>query len=381
MPVHLVADSARSDSTRAPRALHIGLVNNMPDSALKATERQFFSLLEAGAGDTVVNLSLYALPEVPRSDTSKRHIRRFYSSVEALWDARLDGLILTGAEPRTASLRHEPYWNSMVRVLDWAEQNTHSAICSCLAAHAAVLHLDGIERRKFREKRFGVFQFDVADAHFLTAGIDSRIELPHSRWNDIAGQDLASHGYSILTKNADGGVDAFLRQRKSLFVFLQGHPEYEADTLLREYRRDIGRYLKRESDRYPAMPRDYFDSDARQLLASFENRVRSDRSGESAADFPTARLSKRVSAPWRAMATQLYRNWLAFLQRNQGLQQTAPRIGARGERGFSLSETAAFRSSFLKPARHDARLATGLLDRLGEPGIRAAARGVLPLER
>ena len=53
----------------------------------------------------------------------------------------------------------------------------------------------------------------------------------------------------MLTRSADAGVDTFIKQRKKLFVFFQGHPEYESDTLLREYRRDMGRYFRGETTR------------------------------------------------------------------------------------------------------------------------------------
>src|SRR5579872_1754059 len=156
---------------RSAGCIDIGLLNNMPDGALHSTERQFFTLLNAAAGGVVVRLSLFALPEVPRSDSAQDHIRRFYSGIGDLWSRRLDGLIITGTEPRTANLRDEPYWGSMTRVLDWAAENTHSTICSCLAAHAAVLHLDGIERRRLADKRFGLFQCNPACSHPLTTAI------------------------------------------------------------------------------------------------------------------------------------------------------------------------------------------------------------------
>ncbi len=41
------------------------------------------------------------------------------------------------------------------------------------------------------------------------------------------------------------------------FVFLQGHPEYESDSLAREHRRDLGRYLRGETDAKPPTPKGY----------------------------------------------------------------------------------------------------------------------------
>ena len=73
----------------------------------------------------------------------------------------------------------------------------------------------------------------------------------------------------MLTRSANAGVDTFIKQQKKLFVFFQGHPEYESDTLLREYRRDVGRYIKGEAPRYPLMPRSYFNETTVDELAAF----------------------------------------------------------------------------------------------------------------
>ena len=44
------------------------LVNNMPDTAFCATERQFVGLLDAGSGCEAVVLTRYAMAGVPRGD-------------------------------------------------------------------------------------------------------------------------------------------------------------------------------------------------------------------------------------------------------------------------------------------------------------------------
>src|SRR5258708_591775 len=139
-----------SDAT----CLDIGLLNNMPDAALQSTERQFLTLIDAVAGGIVVRLSLYALPDVPRTDWGRHHVGSFYSGIENLWDSHLDGLIVTGTEPRTPNLMNEPYWGSLIRVLEWAEQSTDSTVLSCLGAHPPLLPIDGIRRLLLRDKRF-----------------------------------------------------------------------------------------------------------------------------------------------------------------------------------------------------------------------------------
>jgi homoserine O-succinyltransferase len=304
----------------SPTYIDIGLINNMPDAALDATVRQFRALLGAASDDVVVRLTLYTLPEVPRSDFG-RHQVSGYSDISELWDSHLDGLIVTGAEPRAADLEDEPYWGSLTRVLEWAECHTHSTILSCLAAHAGILHIDGIARRPLGDKRFGVFECMRVSDHPLTAAAPSRLQMPQSRWNEIPEEALLACGYRVLTRSEDAGVDSFVKQRKSLFVFFQGHPEYDAMTLLLEYRRDIGRFLRCERDTYPTMPHGYFDQETVAALTALRERALADRREELLAEFPTAMAAGKVTNTWRSTAESLYRNWLLYIraQKEQGL--------------------------------------------------------------
>jgi homoserine O-succinyltransferase/O-acetyltransferase len=295
-----------------PNCIDIGLVNNMPDAALDATERQFRALLGAAAKDIAVRVTLYSLPEVPRTEFGRRQVSR-YSHLDELWSRRHDGLIVTGTEPVAADLEDEPFWGSLTRVLEWAEEHTYSTILSCLAAHAGILHLDGIARRPLGDKRFGVFECVRASDHPLIAGAPGRLQMPHSRWNEIPEEALLACGYRVLTRSDDAGVDAFVKQRKSLFVFFQGHPEYEATTLLLEYRRDIGRFLRRERDGYPPMPHGYFDPEIVEALTALRERALIDRREELLAEFPIATAARKVTNNWRSMAESLYHNWLLYL--------------------------------------------------------------------
>jgi homoserine O-succinyltransferase len=303
--------------------LTIGLINNMPDAALQATERQFVALLGAAADTFVVRLRPYALPEVPRTDWGRQHVSRFYAPLEELWGSRLEGLIVTGSEPRTPNLMDEPYWGTLTRILEWAEHHTHSSIWSCLAAHAALLYLDGIDRRPLDDKRFGVFECVRVAEHPLTAGAPARLRVPHSRWNEPPEDALTACGYRVLTRSDEAGVDAFVKQRKSLFVFFQGHPEYEAHTLLLEYRRDIKRFLTRERETYPPMPHGYFDDETAEALTALREHALVDRREELLAQFPTGRAAGTVTNTWRPAATHVYRNWLLYLcaQKARGLKR------------------------------------------------------------
>jgi len=294
--------------------LEIGLVNNMPSQAMEATERQFRTLLDRASERMAVRLSCFALPDVPRSAEGLQRISSVYSRIDELWNGKLDGIIVTGAEPVTVDLAQEPFWGNLRTLMDWAEHNTHSSVWSCMAAHAAVLHVDGIKRQHLAKKLSGVFDSTSVPGNPLTAGLPAQVRIPHSRWNDIPEASLAGAGYRILLRSEQAGVDAFAKSRKSLFVLIQGHPEYEADTLLLEYRRDVRRFLRGQSETYPRMPRNCFEERDAALLTAMRERALKDRREALLADFPCASLAARVKNTWAPAAIRVYSNWLLHLR-------------------------------------------------------------------
>lgn len=298
---------------RRSRNLTIGLINNMPDSALEATERQFATLLDSASGEVTIRLQLYSLRGVPRKGVSADRVCEFYSSTEDLFDTQLDGLIVTGREPLTPNLRDEPYWDAFTNVLDWARNNTYSTVWSCLAAHAAVLYEDDIQRIKSARKHFGVFDCESVASHPLTAGLPSRFKIPHSRWNGLPEKELIARGYDVLSRASGAGVDIFAKQHKSLFVFLQGHPEYESNTLLLEYQRDIGRFFRTEMTTYPLTPRGYFDADSQLRLEELQRE--SDIAQQQGLQVKASEIlgSATPESSWHSAATCIYRNWLGYI--------------------------------------------------------------------
>lgn len=308
-PMPVASPSARS---RAAAPILIGLINNMPDSALEETEGQFCRLLSAAAGPGVVRLRLSYLPEVPRSSVARRVLDERYWPLDDLLSGPLDALIVTGTEPRANSLRDEPYWKRLVEVLTWAGAHTVSSIWSCLAAHAAVLHLDGVERRRLPQKLCGVFSHVVAE-HPLTAGLATPLATPESRWNDLPPAALAAAGYTLLSQSPETGADAFVKQGRSLLVFFQGHPEYEDRTLLKEYQRDVRRFLAGVLARYPALPAGYLPAEALAPLRAFEAAAVADRNAVRIEDFPYADVATRVADRWSAAAVKIYANWLSLV--------------------------------------------------------------------
>jgi len=309
--------------------LTIGLINNMPDSALRATERQFSRLLQSAADSVHIRLHCFTLRSVRRSPEARWHIDREYGDIADLGRLPIDGLIVTGAEPVAERLPEEPYWRELTEVIDWAKSNTRSTIWSCLAAHAAVLHLDGIERHRLPAKCSGIYDCLATTDHWLTRGAPQPLKVAHSRLNELREGELADCGYQILTRSNEAGVDSFARQMQSRFIFLQGHPEYDALSLQREYMRDIARFLTGERTDFPCIPRFYFDAETEQVLARFEGRARAEREPTLAAELPGLTLRPDFAAG--AAATVLFRNWVGFLAKTAKAEMRArgDRRGAR----------------------------------------------------
>jgi homoserine O-succinyltransferase/O-acetyltransferase len=302
--------------------LRIALVNNMPDSALEDTEAQFIELLKAAALDFDVALTPFSIPTVPRGEKAQKRISDVYFKLADLLGSRFDGVIVTGTEPRQPDLRLEPYWNELAGVMDWAEECSHSAILSCLSAHAGVLHSDGISRLRLDDKRFGVFPESKVARHPLTESLSSPVYFPHSRWNDLSNGELVAAGYTVLTCADHVGVGLFAKEKKSsLFVYFQGHPEYAERTLLKEYRRDVRRFLLGERETYPSLPRGYFDVHAEELFNSFKAEALQNRSEKMMSLFPGDGSAITPKKTWHHSSVTIYKNWLHYLANKRSQSQ------------------------------------------------------------
>lgn len=295
---------------RNPQAVHVALVNNMPDAAMRATELQFARLLKAAAGSLDVRLRLFSLGTIARGEETRSRMAGFYDDAAFLPAANIDALIITGAQPVTPDLRQESYWRELTQLIDWAQTGTVSTLFSCLAAHGAVLHLDGIERRPLPQKLSGIYDSSRAEDDPLFFSTRPAVPVPHSRKNDIAEGDLAGKGYRVLSRLSNGQVDIFTRELpgQSRFVFFQGHPEYDPGTLGREYLRDMTRFVRGETAETPVLPENYFDRATEDRLS--ELRPRSEADLARCQEIVTDALPRQA---WRNNTVKLFGNWLTLV--------------------------------------------------------------------
>ncbi len=297
-----------------PAELVIGLVNNMPSAARRATEQQFVGLLTTASQTVGIPIRLFVVGSLLSSSKDTLHVVR---------QARPDGLIVTGAEPRSAAIADEPLLPALAELVDWAAAHTLSTIWSCLAAHAAVFRMDGISRMRLPRKLSGVFTCTRAADHPLLTGAPFGWPVPHSRCNTLDEAALLGKGYTILSRAPRVGADSFIKQtRASLFLLLQGHLEYGPDVLFSEFHRDVKRFLAGRLDRYPDTPEDYFDPDVVHALGRLREQACRTPSPDVLATLEAA-ITVAPRQVWHAPAMRLYARWLSYLMEQKAAQTNA----------------------------------------------------------
>jgi homoserine O-succinyltransferase/O-acetyltransferase len=298
------------------RPITVALVNNMPDSAFLDTENQFRGKA-LGSDAAPVKVELYTIREIPRSDKVARLIEERYRGLDELWTRPPDALIVTGTEPTQIQMRFEPYWPYLARLLEWAADRVPTTLLSCLASHASILLFDGIDRIPRLVKCSGVYEGTVEDpSDPLSAGLPAVFPIPHSRVNEVPQTSLVNAGYRIVVGSGSGDAGwsvAAREQGRGLFVLCQGHPEYGTLSLLREYRRDVRRYLfGRGALPYPRLPEGYLGEEAVETLTEFEHRAQAVDADprELWPTFPFDEVAATVENTWASASATLYANWL-----------------------------------------------------------------------
>jgi homoserine O-succinyltransferase len=288
------------------RELHIGFLNMMPDAALQATERQFIRLV--GGCNRIAQFFVYpfSLPGLPRESDALTYIERYYSRF---------ALIVTGANVANPALDQEPFWDPLMEVVDWARGHVASTLCSCLATHAMLKRFYHVERQPLPEKRWGVYSHRVVvPEHPLLREINTRFDVPHSRYNDITRDQLEAAGLTVLAESEDGGVHMAVSPDQFRLIFFQGHPEYDTNSLLKEYKREVFHYLNGELPAPPPHPRHYFPDTAAEVADRFVREAeRALRKDLPIPDFLEAEIEPQLDNTWGDTAKAIINNWLGLV--------------------------------------------------------------------
>jgi len=297
------------------RELHIGFLNMMPDAALAATERQFIRLV--GSSNPIAQFYVYpfSIPELARGEKAQAHIAKYYFEFDDLAKAGLDALIITGANVINPSLDKEPFWEPLIDIVRWAENNVASVFCSCLATHALVKHYHGLDRHHLGRKVWGVYSHGITYAtHPLLRDVNTRFDAPHSRYNDISREQFESAGCQVLAESPGIGVHLAVSPDQFRTVYFQGHPEYAAISLLKECKREVNRFIHGERRHHPRVPENYFTAEGQALAeAHIAAVIAAVESQQPPPDFPEAELQQHADNTWGDTGKAIVNNWLGLV--------------------------------------------------------------------
>ncbi len=298
------------------RELHIGLLNMMPDAALQVTEQQFMRLIGSSNQIAQIYVHPFSVPGLSRSPETQAYIDQYYTTFEQLQTEGLDALILTGANVSNPRLEMEPFWEPLTRVMEWAAEQVTSVLCSCLATHSLMKYRYDVDRQLLPQKKWGVFSYRVAKAeHPLLRDINTRFDVPHSRYNTITHEQFEGAGLTILIDSPEDGVHMAVSPDQFRNIYLQGHPEYHINSLLKEYKREVVRYLNDERDR-PPYPENYFSPEAQAMADAYlAEAERAKRAGEPMPEFPEDEIYPLLDNTWNDTGKAIFNNWLGLVYR------------------------------------------------------------------
>lgn len=265
------------------RPLKVLILNLMPTKIV--TETQLLRKLSNTPLQIQVELLQTASYVGHYTDTS--HLRSFYTTFQQIRDNKYDGMIITGAPVENMEFEEVDYWAELCDIMEWSKTHVHSTFHVCWGAQAAFYYHYGIPKRALDKKLFGVFPHKALKPNSpLFRGFDDVFYVPHSRHTENRAEDIRKiPALELLAVSEEAGVFA-VKSRDNRQFFITGHPEYDPDTLAREYWRDVDKGLPID------VPKNYFPGDD-----------------------PT----KEPIVQWRSAAQLLYTNWL-----NYYVYQTTP---------------------------------------------------------
>ncbi len=267
----------RRAQTQDIRPLHIAIVNLMPIK--EVTETQLIRML--ANTPLQVELQLLTMDSHESKNTKKDHLESFYKTFDVIKNQRFDGMIITGAPVEFLPYEQVDYWRELSEIMEYTRRNVFSTLHICWGAQAALYHHYGIDKYVLPEKLFGVFPHKLKEKKSeLTRGFDDVFYAPHSRHTQVLKEDiLAIPELRILAESDIAGAH-LISTRDKRMIFVQGHEEYDRDTLKLEYERDIKKGLPVK------VPVNYFEND---------------------------NPLKKVIVKWRGHANLFYANWLNYV--------------------------------------------------------------------
>ncbi|NLP31363.1 MAG: homoserine O-succinyltransferase [Clostridiales bacterium] len=222
--------------TQDIRPLRIAIVNLMPTK--EVTETQLIRLL--ANTPLQVDLQLLTMDSHESKNTTREHLESFYKTYEEIKNQRFDGMIITGAPVEFLPFEEVDYWQELVEIMDYTKGNVFNTLHICWGAQAALYHHYGIQKQVLPNKLFGVYPHRVLDQKSeFTRGFDEIFLAPHSRHTQVLKEDIVKEPDLKILAESEVAGPHIIASRNNRMLFIQGHAEYDRDTLKLEYDRDV----------------------------------------------------------------------------------------------------------------------------------------------
>ena len=265
------------------RPLNLLILNLMPTKIV--TETQL--LRKLSNTPLQIQVELLQMSSHTSHNTDADHLSSFYTTFDKIRDRRFDGMIITGAPVENMDFADVDYWPELCEIMEWTRTHVHATLHVCWGAQAGLYYHYKIPKYSLPKKLFGVFSHTAVKKQSpLFRGFDDEFFIPHSRHTENHVEDILKvPELELLAVSKEAGVFVVKSEDNRRF-FITGHPEYDQDTLAREYFRDKDKGLPID------VPKNYFPNDD----AGLEPVVR-----------------------WRSSGQLFYTNWL-----NYYVYQTTP---------------------------------------------------------
>jgi len=263
---------------------------------------------------------------LPRDVRGRAHVDKHYETFEQIKAAGLDALIITGANVQGTELAVQPFWDPLIEVIDWAHANVTSTLCSCLATHAVLQFRYGQKRRPLGFKRWGVHSHRLVDRrHPLVMGVNTRFDVPHSRFNQIDRRQFEAAKLRVLAESEEAGVHLAVSEDGFRLVFFQGHPEYDSISLLKEYKREVLQYAAGKRGDYPPFPEHYFSLQVQAILDEYRDALEAARhSGQPLPELPEELILPHIDNTWHDTAEAILNNWIGKVYQTTNSDRRKP---------------------------------------------------------
>jgi homoserine O-succinyltransferase len=225
-------------TTQDIRPIRILILNLMP----KKEETELHLLRLLGNTPLQIDVEFMYTKTHQSKNTPTSHLQKFYNTIDELSDQYFDGMIVTGAPVEHLQFDNVDYIEELKEIFKWSEHHVFSRFFICWGAQYALHYYHGLNKKMLDEKLFGVFGYNnLEPTHPFLRGFDDVYQVPQSRHSTLDMTDIASKkGLTVLTSHKQYGPEIITtKNNRDLFIF--GHLEYERDTLLSEYMRDVKR--------------------------------------------------------------------------------------------------------------------------------------------